>query len=91
MNWFAIIILVIAYLMVGGMVMTVIEKTEVSELWNDFLGFLPPIVIVFLWPVFLVIGIVVFVVFGAAALGGMIMDGIIKWFKGDGKQDGADK
>lgn len=84
MSWFGILLIIIAYLVIGGMVMTVAEKLDIPELELDFL---PPIVIVIFWPLFMVAGLVILIVFGSAALGGWMMEQIIKWFKGEKKEE----
>lgn len=84
MSWFGILLIIIAYLVIGGMVMTIAEKLDIPEFELDCL---PPIVIVIFWPLFMVAGLVILIVFGSAALGGWLMEQIIKWFKGEKKEE----
>ena len=77
MNWFVILVLVILYLVIGGMVLSLARKLEINEFELDFL---PPIVFIIFWPIFVVIGVVILIVYGSAALGGWLMDQIIEKF-----------
>ena len=84
MSWFGILLIIIAYLVIGGMVMTITEKLDILEFELECL---PPIVIVIFWPLFMVAGLVILIVFGSASLGGWLMEQIIKWFKGEKKEE----
>lgn len=55
--------------------MTIAEKAGVMECELEFI---PPIVVVILWPIFVVIGLILLIIFGSASLGGWLMEQFLK-------------
>lgn len=75
MSVFVIILYIFIYFVIGGMVMTIAEKAGVMECELEFI---PPIVVVILWPIFVVIGLILLIIFGSASLGGWLMEQFLK-------------
>ena len=86
MSVFVIILYIFIYFVIGGMVMTIAEKAGVMECELEFI---PPIVVVILWPIFVVIGVILWpifvviglillIIFGSASLGGWLMEQFLK-------------
>ena len=90
MSWFLIVFLCFLYLVLGGAVHKLIEKTELDK-ESEFLASLPPIIMVIFWPFFVVVGLFLFVFIGAAWVGETLMEQIIKFFSSNEKKEDENK